>query len=118
MAKAAAAAANGEPKAPKTPKTPKEPTEKKIAGLSVATKITFGVAPDTTEKDKEGKETVVPGKPYDGNKNNPKRAGSKSAERFALYKKNMTIAQALEAGVTAADIANDLEHKFIVIVGA
>jgi hypothetical protein len=116
MAKAAAAVANGAPKEPKAPKAPKEPSEKKIAGLLVATKITFGVAPDTTEKDKEGKETVVAGKSYDGTKNNPKRTGSKSDERFALYKKNMTIAQALEAGVTAADIANDLEHKFIVTV--
>lgn len=38
---------------------------------------------------------------------NPKREGSKSAERFSLYKNGMTVKQAKEAGITAADIAYD-----------
>ena len=63
-------------------------------------KITFG-------KDKEGK-------PY-GKDNNPKRAGSKSADRFALYKDGMTTKEFLEAGGTSADLSYDNAKGFIEI---
>lgn len=46
-------------------------------------------------------------------KENPKREGSGAHERFALYKTGMTVAKALEAGVTAADIAYDSKHEYI-----
>jgi len=42
---------------------------------------------------------------------NPKRG--KSAERFALYKDGMTVKEAKEAGVTAADITYDTNKEFI-----
>lgn len=42
---------------------------------------------------------------------NPKRG--KSAERFALYRKGMTVAQALAAGLTRGDIAWDSKREFI-----
>lgn len=48
-------------------------------------------------------------------KKNPKRAGSKGAARFDLYKDGMTVAQAKEAGVTAADLAYDSGKGFITI---
>lgn len=44
---------------------------------------------------------------------NPKRAGSKSHERFALYVDGMTVAAALEAGLTTGDIRHDVAHNFI-----
>lgn len=44
---------------------------------------------------------------------NPKKPGSKTYARFALYKNGMTTAQALSAGVRPADIAWDVKHKFI-----
>jgi hypothetical protein len=44
---------------------------------------------------------------------NPKRGAS--AERFALYKDGMTVAQALEAGVQRADLRWDLAHGWISI---
>lgn len=44
---------------------------------------------------------------------NPKRAGSKSYERFALYKDGMTVGQAKEAGITLGDIDWDAKHEYI-----
>ena len=44
---------------------------------------------------------------------NPKRAGSKSHERFALYVDGMTVAAALAAGLTTGDIHHDVAHNFI-----
>lgn len=44
---------------------------------------------------------------------NPKRPGSASFDRFAKYKKGMTVAQALAAGVTRADIDWDSKREFI-----
>ena len=63
-------------------------------------KISFG-------KDKEGKSY--------GKDNNPKRAGSKSAERFALYKDGMTTKEFLDAGGTSADLSYDVSKGFIEI---
>jgi len=44
---------------------------------------------------------------------NPKREGSKTFERFKLYRNGMTVKQALEKGVTSADIRYDVEHEYI-----
>lgn len=57
------------------------------------------------------------GKPY-GRSNNPKRAGSKSAERFALLRSGITVAGALAAGFTVADLHWDTDHKYIEISAA
>jgi hypothetical protein len=78
---------------------PKEP--KKIAGHAPTAKISFGADKD--------------GKAYDTKDNNPKRAGSKSGDRFAKYKAGMTLEQAVAAGCTPADIKWDLDHKFITV---
>lgn len=48
-------------------------------------------------------------------KENPKRAGSTAAERFALYKNGMTVKAALEAGVKAADLSWDAAKGHISI---
>lgn len=50
-----------------------------------------------------------------GKDNNPKRQGSKSAERFALYTNGMTVEQALAAGLSRADMEHDTKHNFISI---
>lgn len=54
------------------------------------------------------------GKSY-GADNNPKRAGSKSHDRFAAYKDGMTVAEAKAAGITASDLAYDAKNEFISI---
>lgn len=50
-----------------------------------------------------------------GKDHNPKRAGSKSAERFALYTNGMTVDQALAAGISRADMDHDTGRKYISI---
>lgn len=44
---------------------------------------------------------------------NPKRANSEAAKRFAKYKTGQTVAEALEAGVSWRDLRFDSEKKFI-----
>lgn len=44
---------------------------------------------------------------------NPKRTGSKAADRFALYQTGMTVKQAKEAGLQAVDITYDVAHEYI-----
>jgi hypothetical protein len=48
-------------------------------------------------------------------KENPKKEGTKAHERFALYKKGMTVAEFIAAGGNRADLAWDVEHEFITI---
>ena len=44
---------------------------------------------------------------------NPKKVGSKSYERFALYREGMTVQEFLLLGGTSGDIRYDVEHGFI-----
>lgn len=81
-------------------KEPTAKTEPKAPKYAPTAKITMG-------KDKEGKAY--------GADNNPKRAGSKSAERFASYTNGMTVEAALAAGVTTADLDYDTNKGFISI---
>jgi hypothetical protein len=97
---AAKAADPKEAKAPKEPKPAKVVGPKTIGGHQMSAVITFG-------QDAKGVDY--------GPKNNPKREGSKSFDRFACYKAGMTIEKALAAGVLAADITYDAGHQFIVI---
>lgn len=53
-------------------------------------------------------------KPY-GEDNNPKRAGSAAHDRFKLYRDGMTVDQAIDAGVTRADINWDAKQGFITV---
>jgi hypothetical protein len=46
---------------------------------------------------------------------NPKREGSESYKRFALYKDGMTVEEALTKGLTRPDLAWDTKHQFISI---
>jgi len=46
---------------------------------------------------------------------NPKREGSASYDRFALYGKGTTVGAFLEAGGTSADLHWDSEHEYISI---
>ena len=48
-------------------------------------------------------------------KANPKRNGSDSAKRFALYfsKKPRTVADAIKAGITRSDVKYDAGHGYI-----
>lgn len=75
------------------------PKEKMVAGRPGTSVLRFG-------KDKEGK-------PF-GPSNNPKREGSATYGRFAKYRDGMTINQALEAGLTEADVGHDMKKGFVV----
>jgi hypothetical protein len=46
---------------------------------------------------------------------NPKKVGSASYERFALYRDGMTVSEALAAGITTADMKWDSERGYVVI---
>lgn len=46
---------------------------------------------------------------------NPKREGTESYARFALYKNNMLVEEALAAGVRRADLDWDQKHGYISI---
>lgn len=48
-------------------------------------------------------------------KENPKREGSDSHKRFALYSKHKTVAAFLKAGGSRSDLRYDTEHKYIKI---
>jgi hypothetical protein len=49
-------------------------------------------------------------------KENPKRPGSSSFDRFALYKKSKTVGDFIEAGGKSADVAYDVKHEYIELV--
>lgn len=55
------------------------------------------------------------GKPY-GADNNPKKVGTATHGRFALYADGLTVKEALEKGLTRSDLSYDAEKKFIEIV--
>jgi hypothetical protein len=59
------------------------------------------------------------GKKY-GPDHNPKKAGSKSAPRFAKYRDGMTVGEYIKAtdGVGRADLEYDVQHNFISIEAA
>lgn len=86
------------------------PKAKTIAGYGMKSVITLG---QSKMKDKDGKETGELVKL--GPKNNPKRAGTASATRFALYKDGMTIEKAIAAGITASDISHDQKAGLIAV---
>lgn len=88
----------------KAPKAEKKERAKTVGRHPVTARIRFG-------EDKDGK-------PYSATQNNPKREKSAANAAFALYRSNMTIQQALDAGVPAANIAWDLDKGFIKIVEA
>ena len=48
----------------------------------------------------------------------PKTPGNKNFERYAKMKDGMTVAQALQAGVTRGDLKYDEDHNYIEIVPA
>lgn len=49
---------------------------------------------------------------------NPKREGTTSHDRFALYRDGMTVKEAKDAGVKAADISYDSAKGFISVTDA
>lgn len=52
-----------------------------------------------------------------GPDHNPKRSGSAGHARFALYKDGMTVREAIDAGIWAADITWDKDKGFIKVEG-
>lgn len=87
----AAAAAATEKKTRPIPKDPK------YAGTSIITLL----------KDKDGVQY--------GAEHNPKKPGSASHARFALYTDGMTVTAAKEAGLQNGDFDNDVKHSYISI---
>lgn len=93
-----------EPKAQKEKKA-KEPKVKTVGGHPLTAKLDFGA----TKNDK-GEEVA-----YHPEKNNPKRGGA--AERFKKYRKGITIADAIAAGMTSGNVAHDIERGYVVVRG-
>ena len=48
-------------------------------------------------------------------KENPKRKGTNAFDKFALYKKGMTVAQYVELGGSPTDVRYDVDREFISI---
>ena len=92
--------------AEKAVKTESAPAEKKVSGPR-------GTPQDAVIRMQLDEKA---GKNY-GVDHNPKKAGSKGAERFALYTDGMTVGEALNAGVWAADITWDIGKGFIKLEG-
>lgn len=91
---------NAQTTAEKPAAAAKEQKEKTVAGYAPTAKVTLLA-------DQEGKKY--------GKDNNPKRSGSASASLFEKYKDGMTVQQAVDAGLTAAALRWDADHKFISI---
>ena len=85
---------------PKAKEKEKEPRVKTAGGHPYTARISFGT-------DKEGQKY--------GPKNNPKREGSATHGRFQLYKHNMTVEQAVAAGITAGDLSWDAKQGYIIV---
>lgn len=94
-------------------------TESKKAPKKVATGVAKKAAPAAKAKAKPEKEKGTRAKFSESAKitvlvaQNPKREGSSSHERFALYSKNKTVGAFLAAGGTRADIAWDVAAEYI-----
>jgi hypothetical protein len=86
-------------KAPVTKRGPK--------GVDLKAKIFLG---ETDKLDKDGKPTGE--KVKFGAKNNPKREGTKAAERFTHYRDGMTVEKALEY-MKPRHITRDADKKYI-----
>ena len=69
--------------------------------------------PKTAIKFEAEQKITVTYRDKDGNPGNPKRGVS--AERFNLYKNNMTVEAALQAGVRSGDLDWDVKHEYISI---
>ena len=95
----------------------KEPTVKVVAEKKAPSEKTAS-GPRGTPHDAVIRMQVCEktGKTY-GPDHNPKKAGSKGAERFALYTDGMTVKEAIDAGVWAADITWDIGKGFIALEG-
>jgi hypothetical protein len=95
---AKAPAKNEAPAAEKAPKEKKEPKPQLVRGHAMSAIMSFG-------QDAEGKSF--------GPKNNPKREGSASAARFALYKPGKPLSAQLgqEGGPTLDDLKFDSDPK-------
>lgn len=66
-----------------------------------------GAKPEVLEIGASGRRTIHNIQP------NPKRAGTGAAERYAMYREGMTVAEYLSAGGIMRDIAWDARQKFI-----
>lgn len=90
------------PAAKDTKAAPAAKTGRTLKDIALDQKIALGVDSES--------------KPY-GAKNNPKREGTKAAERFESYKNGMTVAKAIEAGMKPRHIRRDAEHGYITLSG-
>lgn len=106
--------------APKKVEAPKKVAAKPSASAikplnptKVATPAPAKAAPKNAAKPR-GRSSVYVGKKITLlSKENPKRTGSASYARFALYKTGMTVEAFVAAGGTMGDVDYDSKHKFI-----
>lgn len=86
----------------------KAPAKRGPKGVDLKAKVFMG---ETDKLDKDGKPTGE--KVKYGAKNNPKREGSKAAERFGHYRDGITVEKLLENGVKPRHITKDVAKGYI-----
>ena len=72
--------------------------------------------PITTTSTKKSDDLPLPSTKISVQQTNPKRAGSKSAQRYELYKNAKTLSELYSLGGTKGDARNDLKKKYITII--
>ena len=72
--------------------------------------------PITTSSTKKSDDLPLPSTKISVQQTNPKRAGSKSAQRYELYKNAKTLSELYSLGGTKGDARNDLKKKYITII--
>lgn len=82
----------------------------------MATKQATASVPAKSAETKVVRKASVEGRIRLLRKDNPKRPGTKSRDRFALYRDGMSVAEFLKAGGKRADISWDTKHGFIEVV--
>ena len=92
----------------RTPSIPKTQVKK--------TPITQVKKTPITSSTKKSDDLPLPSTKISVQQTNPKRAGSKSAQRYELYKNAKTLSELYSLGGTKGDARNDLKKKYITII--
>ncbi len=103
-----------EPKKKKTLEVKKKKPANKKSSTVLPKQQKEEVKTKTTKKKKN--ELPPPDTKISVQQKNPKKAGSKSAQRYELYKSASTLAELYSLGGTKGDVRNDFERGYIKVV--
>ena len=100
----------------RTPSIPKTQVKKTPITQVKKTPITQAKKTPITSSTKKSDGLPLPSTKISVQQTNPKRAGSKSAQRYELYKNAKTLSELYSLGGTKGDARNDLKKKYITII--